>query len=224
MTIAGKRFETDDHILFRELDRQRIEYLYRIAKAQTVWQEVVPGIDSLALQYDPASIDREEIERLIVELLTGDGQPEPNASAPETVTLPICYAAEFGPDQAMIAERLGMTIGDLPEWHASRDWHVAMLGFLPGFAYLACDEDIPAIPRLADPRARLAAGSVGLLGDQCGLYALPGPGGWPIIGRVVTRLFDPHATPPALLRAGMCVRFQPLSRQEYDALTTGKRA
>ncbi|MEM0007064.1 MAG: carboxyltransferase domain-containing protein [Candidatus Bathyarchaeia archaeon] len=40
-------------------------------------------------------------------------------------------------------------------------------------------------------------------------------GGWRIIGRTPIRLFDPQKQPPALLKPGDIVKFEPVSEEDY---------
>jgi len=128
----------------------------------------------------------------------------------------VCYEGELAPDRAYVAEKLGIADQSLPVWHASRLQRVAMLGFMPGFAYLESDEPCPAIGRLASPRQLVKAGSIGIIGRQSCIYSFDSPGGWPIIGRTPLRLFDPAQQQPALLSAGQSVRFESISRETFD--------
>ncbi|WP_164116873.1 carboxyltransferase domain-containing protein [Sphingorhabdus sp. Alg239-R122] len=206
----------DDWILLRDLEPAAIWRLTAAADTQVEWQEIVPGIDSLALKYDPLVLDLEAARMLAVQLYDRADTVTPQLAKP--ITLSICYDLQFGPDQALVATHLGIEIADLPDWHMAQDYHVAMLGFLPGFAYLQSAAEIVDIPRLDAPRACIAAGSVGLLGQQCGLYPVEGPGGWPVIGRIAASLFDTGKTPPALLSPGQKVSFRAISRAEFNAL------
>lgn len=224
-------YHGDDIIMIHPLDMTTVHRLAAAASGQNIgrnisgniWQNIVPGLDSLTLQYDPVTlldkIRDDHLNALTALIDTDDNQAAPTiAASADPVILPICYDAEFGPDQAVIAAALGIDIADLPDWHQRQNWQVAMLGFLPGFGYLQSEAAFPQIPRLADPRAHVAAGSVGILGAQCGLYALSGPGGWPLIGRVASRLFDPGRDPPALLAAGHAIQFSAISRAQYNHL------
>ena len=89
------------------------------------------------------------------------------------------------------------------------------MGFTPGFAYLSGDDFDLDVPRLRTPRQHVPAGSVGLARDQCGLYSLDGPGGWPIIGRTPFALFDPDAAAPFRLNPGDSVKFEPISEDAF---------
>lgn len=95
---------------------------------------------------------------------------------------------------------------------------MALVGFAPGFPYLAGLPAELATPRHARPRTSVPAGSVGIAGAQTGIYPLATPGGWNLIGRTPVRLFDPQQDPPALLRAGDRVQFRAIKRAEFDRL------
>ena len=81
------------------------------------------------------------------------------------------------------------------------------MGFTPGFAYISGMPDGLNITRLDLPRSRVPAGLVGLSAAFTGLYALAGPGGWPLIGRTEATLFSPARANPFLLAPGQRVRF-----------------
>lgn len=205
----------DDWLLIQELAPDRIRAIAGAARGSAKWEEVVPGIDSLALKYDPLAMGadsaRQSAEALIETAESDAGE------TPAPIEIAVCYDPAFGPDQAMVAEALGIAVADLAEWHRAQRWTVAMLGFLPGFAYLASGMNGPDIPRLDDPRARVEAGSVGVLGQQCGIYPVSGPGGWPIIGRTTAVLFAPDREPPALLQPGQPVRFVAIDRATFES-------
>lgn len=209
----------DDWLMIQGLSPERVAALAAAAEG-TGWDDIVPGLDSLSLAWNPAqrSLDA---ARAAAEALAGSDADAAPAMTIASATLHICYEAPWAHDADIVAEMLGLSTDALPGWHAAQDWRVAMLGFQPGFAYLACDSRIPDIPRLADPRARVEAGSVGLLGQICGLYPHAGPGGWPIIGRIAETLFDPHAPSPALLQAGQLVRFERIDADELARRTGG---
>ncbi|MCH7567007.1 MAG: carboxyltransferase domain-containing protein, partial [Nitrospirae bacterium] len=105
--------------------------------------------------------------------------------------------------------------------HASVEYRVYMLGFSPGFPYMGRVPDSIATPRLPEPRTKVPAGSVGIAESQTGIYPQESPGGWRVIGRTPTRLYDPARTNPFLLQAGDHVRFVPITRKVFDHLTHG---
>lgn len=114
-----------------------------------------------------------------------------------------------GEDLHDVAARCGIGVAAFTERHSQADYVVAFLGFAPGFAYLSGLPAALSVPRLATPRGRVPAGSVGIADGVTGIYPAALPGGWQLIGRVDERLFDEQLTPPALLAPGDRVRFVP---------------
>lgn len=218
MSGAPHLFLTDDVIHIRNLTLADTHVLARSFLDQPQWEAVVPGMDSIALRYDPQEQDCEtliaQIVRQMVALDTAASMPPA-----EEIEIPLCTDDSIAPDKALVCTAMGIDPGQFDRWLEELTMTVALLGFQPGFAYLDTGGDLPKIPRLATPRQSVAAGSVGFLGTQCGIYPFAGPGGWPIIGQTPARLFDPTRNPPALLQAGMRVRFRAIGLDECnDAL------
>jgi inhibitor of KinA len=99
--------------------------------------------------------------------------------------------------------------------HSGRNYHVYMVGFLPGFPYMGEVDPLLVLPRKPKPRSRVEVGSVGVAGVQTGIYPVVSPGGWQIIGRTPLRLFDQEASPPAVLEAGDHVQFYSITSREF---------
>jgi len=174
-------------------------------------REVVPAISSFGIHVDPARIVLADLVDLVERALArADEQPLEREDAPRTVTIPVRYGGEFGPDLPDVAAWAGLSEDEVCERHAGSSYRVFMLGFSPGFAYLGLVDSSIAAPRLEVPRVRVPAGAVGIAGRQTGVYPRTGPGGWRIIGRTSLSLFDPAADPPARLRPGQAVRFVPV--------------
>ena len=119
------------------------------------------------------------------------------------------YGGEGGPDLADVASFAGVRPEDVVAMHSSRTYRVFMLGFVPGFAYMAAVDERIAMPRLDTPRTRVPAGSVAIAGVQTGIYPSATPGGWRLIGRTSIKAFDPGRATPCLFQAGDRVRFVP---------------
>jgi inhibitor of KinA len=136
---------------------------------------------------------------------------------PRTVEIPVCYGGDLGPDIDDVARQHGMSAQDVIDIHASGDYLVYMVGFMPGFAYLGGLSSRIATPRRQTPRTAVPAGSVGIGGEQTGVYPLVSPGGWNLIGRTPLRIFDIDRTDAALLATGDRVRFRPISNGEFKA-------
>jgi len=136
-----------------------------------------------------------------------------------STTVPVCYGGEFGPDLALVARFAGAVPDEVARRHASREYRVFMVGFVPGFAYMAEVDPLIAAPRRATPRLRVPAGSVAIASGQTGIYPDATPGGWNIIGRTPVRPYNPDRAEPFLFRAGDRVRFRPIALEEYRATT-----
>ena len=121
--------------------------------------------------------------------------------------MPVRYGGEYGPDLPAVARRTGLTEEEVVSVHTAREYTCYMLGFTPGFAYLGNLDDRIATPRLETPRLKVPAGSVGIAGNQTGFYGVESPGGWQIIGRLVTTTFDPKRKPPSTVSPGDRVGF-----------------
>ncbi len=134
------------------------------------------------------------------------------------VIVPVCYGDEFGPDITHVAQYNKLTVEEVIEIHCSPNYLIYMLGFTPGFPYMGGMSEAIKTPRLANPRAVVPAGSVGIAGEQTGIYSLSTPGGWQIIGRTPLILYDPTQEKPALLEAGNYVKFQPIKKADYEEI------
>ncbi|GMV48737.1 MAG: 5-oxoprolinase subunit PxpB [Nitrospira sp. NTP2] len=144
-------------------------------------------------------------------------QARPRRS-PRRHTIPVWYGDEAGPDLLDLAQSVDLTADAVIALHASVTYRVFMLGFSPGFPYLGRVPDRIAVPRLATPRTRVEAGSVGIAGPQTGIYPQSSPGGWRIIGRTPVRLFALDRPHPFLLAPGDRVRFVPIGKEEFTSL------
>ena len=132
------------------------------------------------------------------------------------VEIPVTYGGEDGPDLSYVATYCGLTEEDVILRHTSRAYKVHMLGFLPGFPYLSGVDETIATPRKKVPSAFVRAGSVGIAGQQTGIYPLDSPGGWQIIGRTSVTLFDVTKTPPNTIQAGDIIKFIAIRGDQHD--------
>lgn len=178
------------------------------------WLECVAGIDSVVVQFDAMKLDADEARRKIRTILKAP--PRATKLSDELLEVPVCYGGEYGPDLESLCTRLNLSVDELVRLHSEREYRVDMLGFTPGFAYIGGLDDELNVPRLKQPRQHVAAGSVGIADGRTGIYSLPGPGGWPIIGRTPLSLFDPSSAHPFLLQAGSRIRFRAVDYAEYD--------
>ena len=171
-------------------------------------RDVVPTYNAVTVHFDPLVTDSARLTRELERLATSD---LPSAvSTNRTVEIPVVYGGDSGPDLGAVAEFAECSEEDVVRLHASRAYRVYMLGFLPGFAYMGVVDSRIAMPRLDAPRLRVVAGSVGIAASQTGIYPCDTPGGWRIIGRASTKVFDATRREPFLLRAGDSVTFVPV--------------
>lgn len=194
----------DDLISLAVADTRSAQALASGLRASGDWLEAVAGINSVVVRYNMATISRVDAERRLMD--ASDRVQHVAETAPAVVEIPVVYGGEFGPDLVRVCETLGLTEAAFVALHTG-EYTVDMLGFIPGFAYIGGLDKRLVIARLAEPRQHVPAGSVGIAGGRSGIYSLPGPGGWPLIGRTSRRLFDPHSTEPFTLAAGMTVVF-----------------
>ena len=131
------------------------------------------------------------------------------------VEIPVCYDEEFGFDLPGIASKKKCSPAEIQEIHCATIYRVYLLGFLPGFPYMGELDKRIEMPRLAQPRQRLEAGSVGIAGKQTGIYPLASPGGWQIIGRTPLQLFNKEKEDPVLLQPGDEIEFYSITEDEF---------
>ena len=170
------------------------------------WLDVVPGIDSVIVRFDPLAMSADEARETIERIVSSD-VPAPGDDH-ELLEIPIVYGGEHGPDLEDLCAATGLTRNEFIELHTGSEYRVDMVGFTPGFAFIGGLDERLRIPRRAKPRARVEPGSVGIADGRTGLYAMASPGGWTIVGRTPHKLFNPDSDDPFALRAGMRVRFR----------------
>ncbi len=175
--------------------------------------DIIPAFCSLLINYDPRVISYEEIRDRMQTILKIDVKAD--AARKKIYEIPVCYGGEFGPDLDNIAQHAGLSPGEVIQIHSSRDYLIYMLGFLPGFCYLGGLDERIHTPRLANPRLKISAGSVGIGGSQTGIYPLDSPGGWQLMGMTPVKTYDPQREVPILVEAGDYIRFIPIDKDEF---------
>lgn len=194
----------DDAVAVQPNERAKRHSLAKALRDSGEWIDTVPGKEVVAVHFDPLTLRPSEAMRKLEDWLSsfraGAFEPGP------PIDLHLDCSGGHAPDLETLADQNGLTPHELLERVTASDLVVDMLGFTPGFAYIEGLDPTLKAERLAVPRQRVAAGSVGLVSGQLGLYGLSGPGGWPIIGRLTERLFDPARTDPFLLEEGQVVR------------------
>ena len=194
----------DDLISVSVADPKKAQALATALREGGHWLEAVAGIDSVVVRFDSVLIARADAEKRLDNAL--ENSPLIMSTNERVVEIPVVYGGECGPDLEFVCEKLGLTREAFIALHCG-EYTVDMLGFTPGFAYIGGLDDRLYIERLPEPRQHIPAGSVGIAGGRTGLYSLPGPGGWPLIGRTSKPLFDAAADDPFTLSAGATVVF-----------------
>lgn len=174
--------------------------------------EVVPTYRSATVHYRPEVFSYEELNQLLAPLAQGSAE---EAEELPVVEIPVCYGGEYGPDLEEVAQHCSLTPEEVIARHTAPTYRIYMLGFTPGFPYLGGMDPSIAAPRRKEPRIQIPAGSVGIAGEQTGVYPIVSPGGWQLIGRTPLRLFDPQREQPILLSAGAGIRFVPIDEETF---------
>lgn len=180
-------------------------------------RDLVPATTSLMVHYEPLGSAPPEGHASSFALLRAAieerlrGRVRAAETAGREVEIPVRYGGEAGEDLEAVAQACGLEPAQFVALHSAAVYHVDMLGFLPGFAYLGGLDERLRMPRRRVPRARVPAGSVAIGGPYTAVYPLASPGGWHLIGRTEVSLFDVQADPPALLQPGDRVHFRVLA-------------
>lgn len=188
--------------------------------------EAVPAYNSVTVYYNPVDVYFSNLEKGVKtpyedvksKVLSLMNQPHVTEKMTDRVVkVPVVYGGEMGPDLKFVASYNGLTPSEVIKIHSSAEYLVYMLGFAPGFPFMGGMDQKIATPRKETPRLAITPGSVGIAGNQTGIYPLETPGGWQIIGRTPSRLFLPEQSPPTLLQPGDRIQFVPISLEEYTS-------
>jgi inhibitor of KinA len=194
-------------------------------------QSTVAAYTTLSIFYDPMVVIKSDLPgKTCFDKVNGyirqvtQNTSQSVAAETRSITIPVCYGGTLGPDLAEVAQLTNLTTAQVIEYHTSAIYLVHMIGFIPGFAYLGGMPPAIAAPRRAAPRPAVAAGSVGIAGEQTGIYPLQTPGGWQLIGQTPLNMFDLRRHEPSMLKAGDTVTFKSIDADEFDYLKTTKYA
>ncbi len=179
--------------------------------------EFVPSYNSCLLSFDVTAVKHRAVIQLVKSYIKDYQGPSDSDTTPHLI--PVCYDEEFAPDLKKIAVTHHHPDTEaVIQCHTAKTYTVYSLGFIPGFAFLGHVDESIAMPRRATPRAAVAEGSVGIAGQQTGIYPKESPGGWKIIGRTPVTLYAPERNLFSRFEIGDQVRFQRISMDEYQRL------
>ena len=197
---------------------QQVHDLARCLAAQELQglREVVPTYRSLLISFNPLVMGLSDLKLQCDQCISCKAVNARHSR--EIITIPTIYGGQYGVDLAGVAREVELSEQEVIDIHAAQIYPIYMIGFMPGYPYLGGVDQRIAVPRLKTPRTKVPAGSVAMAERQTGVYPIPSPGGWRLIGRTPLRLYRPEQVPPVLFRAGQYIRFSPVNVDEYHAI------
>jgi KipI family sensor histidine kinase inhibitor len=175
--------------------------------------DVVVGYRSVMVYVDPLSDHRLATRSRLDEIVARRSQKKQTLGG--NVEVPVCYGGAYGPDLDDLATFAACSAGEVVEMHTAREYRVFVVGFVPGWAYMASVDSRISAPRRSIPRLKVPAGSVAIAAGQTGIYPAETPGGWHIVGRTPVKPYDPARADPFLFHPGDHVRFRRIDEDEY---------
>ena len=208
--------ELPEH-LDEAINRRAIQIAKAVESAGLPLSDIVVGYRSVMIYIDPLDARSQSMERQLGEVVAAT--PEADAAAGPLIDVPVCYDDPFGPDLGDVAAFGKCDVEEVIARHLAVVYRVFVVGFVPGFAYMAPVDPRIAAPRRTSPRLRVPAGSVAVAAGQTGIYPAETPGGWSLIGRCPIRPYDPERAEPFLFHPGDRVQFHRISSGEYRSRT-----
>lgn len=186
-------------------------------------KDIIPSYHTVTVVYDTILLKRKHAVPSVYQWLEGwllniAANCEPVTAQGRKLRIPVYYDLSHNSDLSFIAAQHKLSVQDVIDIHSSVAYRVYLLGFLPGFAYMGSVDKRIATPRKTSPRTRVAAGSVGIAGEQTGIYPFDSPGGWQLLGQTPVPLFDVKNSQPCYLQAGDEVQFYPITIEEFKTI------
>lgn len=185
-------------------------------------KDIIPAYSSLVIFYDLLILKNKNlINKSSLEIFTEqvkiliEEDIEISSLPPRKIKIPVCYSEKYGMDINDISIEKKLRADEIIRLHTEKKYMVYMIGFLPGFAYMGEVDERIAIPRKAQTRTIVEAGSVGIAGSQTGIYPLDSPGGWQIIGKTPLKIFEKEKDDPVLLQPGDEIEFYSITEDEF---------
>jgi inhibitor of KinA len=202
-----------------EISGRAVELAARVRlRCAAALRDVVVGYCSVTLYFDPLNTDfawlESEVRAVADELRHSAARVRDDDGV--LIDVPVCYGGEYGPDLSDVAAFAQGTEDEVIALHSSVTYRVYLIGFVPGFPYMASVHPRLAVPRRTTPRTHVPAGSIAIAAGQTGIYPSDTPGGWHLIGRTHVKPYEPARSRPFLFNAGDRVRFRPVERSEFE--------
>ncbi|HEX3025214.1 MAG TPA: 5-oxoprolinase subunit PxpB [Chitinophagaceae bacterium] len=198
--------------LFYHLQKQTLHFI----------KDIIPAYSSITIIYNVIAVRKKhssaylfiksEIENVITNC---DWNINPST---KKIEIPVCYDVSLGIDLEEMSHQKNIPVDEIIQLHCNKIYKVYMIGFLPGFAYMGSVDEKIITPRKKQPRIKVHAGSVGIAGEQTGIYPFDSPGGWNIVGQTPFKLFDATRETPVFLQAGDEIKFVPINLNEFKKL------
>ncbi len=176
--------------------------------------DLVPSYASILLVFNTNKISHQALTNALLESFSSL-QQDINKIASHKINLPVYYGDDVAWDLDLVSEKLNLSKQDIINMHSSQTYHVYAIGFAPGFAYLGELDQQLCLPRMASPRLKVPKGAVAIADRQTAIYPAESPGGWHIIGRCPTPLFELDKTPTMPFSVGSEVSFTAISKQQF---------
>lgn len=212
-----------NQIINEDVHKQVInDYNKLIQHKQSFIVDIIPAYCSISVLYCFEKVMQQGLNKSYYQIICDwilDCLYKPNIKTDEQkklVEIPACYHESVALDIQRIAIGNKISVEEIIQQHISKTYRVFMLGFLPGFPYMGLVHPSISYPRLSEPRTRVEAGSIGIAGEQTGIYPIASPGGWNIIAQTPIQLFNSEIQNPCLLQPGDEVRFVPISLQGFN--------
>jgi|TARA_B100000029_G_scaffold107679_1_gene98819 KipI family sensor histidine kinase inhibitor len=176
-------------------------------------EDIISLKNSLGIIFNPYKITSERLIKKIQNVISDKNLNIKKKS--KTWKIPICYDKDFAIDFKEISSISKLDLEQLKKKHFNKTYEVDLIGFLPGFLYLGDLDKSLRFPRKKNPRTSIPEGSVGIAGNQTGIYNIESPGGWNIIGRTPLKLFNKSKNPPININQGDKVIFQEITKEDF---------
>ena len=177
-------------------------------------EDIISLKSSVGILFNPHKISSSDFIKKTKNLLSNKNFN--NNKKIKTWEIPICYDKDFAIDLNEISTKCKIDVDQVIKKHNNKTYEVDIVGFLPGFLYLGKLDDSLHLPRKKNPRTHIPEGSIGIAGNQTGIYNIESPGGWNIIGRTPLKLFDKLKNPPIKIKQGDKIIFKEISKEEFN--------
>ncbi len=199
-------------LLFHQLKQKNIAFI----------KDIIPAYASLTVVYDVTAIRKKAPSAYLFmkkemenEIINCDFNITVSV---RKIEIPVCYDTSLGIDLEEMSQQKNIPVDEIIQLHSNKTYRVFMIGFLPGFAYMGSVDEKIITARKQQPRINVSSGSVGIAGEQTGIYPFDSPGGWNIIGQTPIKLFDTKRENPVLLEAGDEIKFIPIDLNEFKKI------